>query len=105
MGKVVRRSSHAIWWLELIIAGTCEGKVDIFKVKGRKVDFEVFVKVGWNFFGVKIVNAGSCVGKVNILGEGDVVIPRAGRRGDVGNAASGRKTRDLKAAATPRPTG
>src|SRR5687767_4755603 len=36
------------------------------KRAGRSAQFEVR-NAGWNFFGVKIVNAGTCDGKVNIL--------------------------------------
>ena len=70
-----------LWWSELVVAGTC---VDLLtggnEAKEGGIEREIF-------FGVKIVNAGTCDGKVNILTGSEVAIPHAGRRSDVGWAS------------------
>jgi hypothetical protein len=58
-------SLFEFWWLELVIAGTC---VDLLTDRGIFTEGNEVKEGGieWEiFFGVKIVNAGTCDGKVD----------------------------------------
>ena len=68
------------WWSELAVAGTCVDLLTERGIEGNELK-EGRIEAG-NFFGVKIVNAGTCDvkivitgncdGKGNILGKSDV---------------------------------
>jgi hypothetical protein len=71
-------ASNGIKWSKSAVAGTCvdlltEGGISTGgqEVKEGRIERE-------NFFGVKIVNAGTCNGKGNIFGKEGVMDPEEG---------------------------